>query len=103
MTDLLNQDQHSREVAREAIRRYNDHIERCNRVIEAAESGRPIPGSATEAGELRAKQQETADLLSAITRENDHLATELRERAHVVTGLSVRVGDLGRKIGGMES
>ena len=80
MTDLLNQDQHSREVAREAIRKYNDHIERCNRVIEAAESGRPVPGSATEAEELRAKLQEKSDELTAMTGERQaHCRTRQEE------------------------
>ena len=31
MTDLYNHDAYSRGVAREAIQKYNDHIERCNR------------------------------------------------------------------------
>ncbi len=38
MTDLYNHDAYSRNVAREAIQKYNDHIERCNRAIEAAAS-----------------------------------------------------------------
>src|SRR3974390_1686548 len=36
MTDLYNHDAYSRGVAREAIQKYNDHIERCNGAIEAA-------------------------------------------------------------------
>jgi hypothetical protein len=39
MTDVLRHDAYSREVAREAIRRHNAHIESCNRMIEAEESG----------------------------------------------------------------
>src|SRR5215467_10312056 len=42
MTDLYNHDAYSREIAHQAIERYNDHIERCNRAIEGAEHG--IPG-----------------------------------------------------------
>jgi hypothetical protein len=38
MADLYNQDAYSRQVAQEAIERYNKHIERCNRAIEAGES-----------------------------------------------------------------
>ena len=38
MADLYNQDAYSRQVAQEAIGRYNQHIERCNRAIEGVES-----------------------------------------------------------------
>jgi hypothetical protein len=37
MADVLSHDRQSREAAREAIRPHNDHIEKCNRVIEAQE------------------------------------------------------------------
>ena len=36
MTDIYNYDLYSREVAREAIERYNRHVERCNRVTARA-------------------------------------------------------------------
>ena len=35
IADILRHDEYSRQVAEEAIRRYNDHIESCNRLIEA--------------------------------------------------------------------
>jgi len=73
MTDLLNQDQQSREVARGAIRKYNEHIERCNRVIEAADSGRPLPGPPTEVATLQAELQKKSDELTAMTGERTRL------------------------------
>ena len=91
MTDLLNQDQHSREVAREAIRKYNDHIERCNRVIEAAESGRPLPGAPAEVATLQAELQKKADELTAMTGERDRLTVELGKKSLLVAELSLRV------------
>src|SRR5258708_33498678 len=39
MSDILNQDQYSRETARLAIDKYNRHIELCNRGGEAATVG----------------------------------------------------------------
>src|SRR5262249_22174322 len=39
--EALRHDRYSREGAREAIRRYNEHIDKCNRVIEAQEAGLP--------------------------------------------------------------
>ena len=100
MTDLLNQDQHSREVAKEAIRKYNDHIERCNRMVEAAESGHPIPGSATEVQELRVRLQETGEELSAITRERDKLAGEVAGNTRQFAELSLRVDGISKKTNG---
>ena len=100
MADLMNQDQHSRKVAKDAIRKYNDHIERCNRVVEAAESGHPIPGSATEVEELRTKLKETADKLSVVTTERDLGIARLEEKTRLVTQLSLRTDDVTQKING---
>src|SRR4051794_14351503 len=35
IADVIRHDEYSRQVARSAIQRYNEHIEACNRVIEA--------------------------------------------------------------------
>src|SRR6266704_1906733 len=69
MTDIYNHDLYSREVASEAIEKYNRHVERCNRVTEAQETGQPIPGSVTEVSELRTKLQEIADKLGTVSKE----------------------------------
>ncbi len=57
------------------IRRHNEHIEKCNRVIEAQEAGLSLSeravGSEVEA--LRAEIQETAAKLAAPTQEGDQL------------------------------
>jgi hypothetical protein len=37
IADVLRHDEYSRQVADEAIRRYNEHIEGCNRLIEAGQ------------------------------------------------------------------
>jgi len=43
MADLYNHDLYSRNAAEMAIRRYNDHIERCNRLVEAGRDGTALP------------------------------------------------------------
>jgi hypothetical protein len=48
MTDLYKHDAHSRQIAREAIQKYNDHIERCNRLIESGEYGLALPAQDAE-------------------------------------------------------
>ena len=99
LADVLSHDRRSREAAREAIRRYNEHIEKCNRAIEAQEaglswSGRPA-GSEVEA--LRAELQETAAKLSDVTNERNQLKAELDETKLSVADLSLRVESLARK------
>ena len=100
MADLMNQDERSREVAREAIRRYNDHIERCNRVVEAQEFGHAIPGSGSNVEQLTTKLRETAERLDAITRERDKLKSDLDEKTRRVTELSLRLDGLSKKANG---
>jgi hypothetical protein len=39
LADMQAYNDYAREAARKAIRQHNDHIEKCNRVIEASESG----------------------------------------------------------------
>src|SRR5438128_1252809 len=34
IADVLRHDEYARQAAREAVRRYNDHMESCNRMIE---------------------------------------------------------------------
>jgi len=99
MTDLYNHDLYSRQAARDAIAKYNQHIEQCNRAIEAAESGRPVVASGSEA-EPTANSPQSADQLAAITRERDTLRKELGEKAIIVTDLSLRVEAVSKKTNG---
>ena len=55
MTDLYNHDMYSRHVTRAAIQKYNDHIERCNRAIEAVEHGMSVPGTDSDGDRLTAR------------------------------------------------
>ena len=98
--DLVSHDERSRQAAREAIRRHNDHMERCNRVVEAQESGRPIPGASSETNELREKLRETADQLDAVSKERNKLKADLDEKTRLVTELSLRMDEVSRKTNG---
>jgi hypothetical protein len=101
MADLYNHDLHSREVAREAIEKYNAHIEQCNRAIEAADSadGRPGWGEG-EVGSLRAELQRVAAQLEATTQDRNKLQEELAQKSLVVADLSVRLDALSKKVNG---
>ena len=66
IADVLRHDEYSRQVADEAIRRYNEHIESCNRLIES--------GQDNEA-ELQRARKELADTKAENKSLRNQLAT----------------------------
>jgi hypothetical protein len=101
LADLHNHDLNSREQAREAIERYNAHIEHCNRAIEAAESGDGRPGWG-ESGQdsLKAELERIAAELQTTTQDRNRLQEELRQKALVVADLSTRLDALAKRLNG---
>lgn len=103
MADIYAHDLYSRRAANQAIRKYNEHIEHCNREIEAAESdgGRSAWGdAATE--RMKAELQRVTAQLDATTQERNKLQDELRQKALIVADLSTRLDNLAKKINGPE-
>ena len=72
IADVLRHDEYSRQVADEAIRRYNEHIEGCNRLIEA--------GQDSEA-ELQRVRKELADTKAENKSLRNQLATAQKSPA----------------------
>jgi hypothetical protein len=101
LADLHNHDLHSREEAQEAIDRYNQHIEHCNRAIEAAESGDGRPGWG-DAGQdsLKAELERMTGQLEATTHDRNKLQEELRQKSLVVADLSTRLDALAKRLNG---
>jgi len=101
MADLYNHDLYSREAAKEAIEKYNAHIEQCNRAIEAGDSagGRPGWGD-TESSSLKAELQRVAAQLEATTQDRNKLQEELAQKSLVVADLSMRLDALSKKVNG---
>lgn len=104
MADVYNHDVYSREVAKDAIERYNQHIELCNRAIEAGESGHTSL-SAGDANEdaLRAELQRMGGELVATKRERDRVQEELQKKDAILTDMSLRLEGLGKKGGGNDN
>ena len=86
-----------RNRAMEAIGKHNDHIEKCNRVIEAGESGIDIHDS--EAADLRRELERTRTELQNATSEKLRLKSELDEKARTISELSLRVDEVSKRIG----
>src|SRR5215831_1054710 len=72
IADVLRHDEYSRQVADEAIRRHNEHIESCNRLIEA--------GQDSEA-ELQRVRKELADTKAENKSLRNQLATAQKNPA----------------------
>ena len=96
--DALNYGKYWKQAASEAIRRHNDHVERCNRVIEAGENGLPL-GDAAEAIRLRRELEESRTEMLNLTTTNKRLQSELDQKAGLIADLSQRIDEVARKTG----
>ena len=97
MTDLYNHDAYSRTVAREAIRKYNDHIERCNRAIEAAEHGLPAAETDSELARLRSELESVSGERDSYRRDRDLAKQDLAEKERLLADISLRLDALAKK------
>ena len=92
LADLHNQDQYSRQIAREAIDRYNRHIEACNRAIEAAEDGSWKERSANaELENIQEENQELRRQLTGLSSAHKRVCDELKAKQEQVADLSTRL------------
>jgi hypothetical protein len=96
LADLANYADYCKRNALEAIHRHNDHIEVCNRVIESAETGRPVtPGSDSGGdwkGEVQKLRAEVADKSAEVVK----LSADLAQKGATVADLNTRINELAR-------
>ena len=97
MTDLYNHDAYSRNVARDAIQKYNDHIERCNRAIEAAGHGMSAPGTDSDADRLRSELESVRGERDSYRRDRDLAKDDLAEKERLLADISLRLEALAKK------
>jgi hypothetical protein len=98
MADLENYTEYCKRDAQEAIRRHNEHVEVCNRVIESAETGRPMNASGN-AEQWKAELERLRIDLAEKTAENSRMKAELEQRSAAVADLSTRVDELAKQSG----
>ena len=99
MADLYNQDAYSRQVAQEAIERFNKHIERCNRAIEQGETNSGVAAGNSEAEQLRTELMRVAEERDTAIRDRDVAREDLRRKSEILADMSVRLGSAGSKGG----
>ena len=85
LTDALRHDAYSRQVAEEAIRRHNDHIEGCNRIIELGQDGFGTSMAARESA-LQALKRQLADVRQENASLREELAKKSKQAAKESTG-----------------
>lgn len=101
LADALSHDRLSREAARAAVARYNEHIEKCNRAIEAQESGLTFAGSGDNGlDSLKRELEDARNRKQAAIQERDKLQTELHQSSAAMADLSLRLaGSAGKGSG----
>jgi hypothetical protein len=99
MADLYNQDAYSRQIAQEAIERFNKHIERCNRAIEQGETNAGSAAGNSETEQLRTELMRVAEERDRATRDRDVAREELRRKSEILADMSVRLESAGSKGG----
>jgi chromosome segregation ATPase len=93
LTDIWNQDQHSRSLAAAAIEKYNGHMAECNRVVEAQLSGRPS-AVALEAGDAKHVVESLRAELSAMESLKKEAEAQVKGKEKYIGELSARVAAL---------
>jgi hypothetical protein len=99
MADLYNQDAYSRQAAQEAINRYNQHVERCNRAIEVGDSN-PATTRSHEIEQLRAELMRVVEERDAAIRDRDIARDDLRRKSEILADMSIRLDSAANKAGG---
>jgi hypothetical protein len=99
LKDTQDHDRRSRAAARDAIRQYNEHMEKCNRVIEGQGAGLAVAAATagSDAEALHAELEETRKNLDDVTRERDRLKNELDRVKFTIADLSLKVNSLAGK------
>jgi hypothetical protein len=99
MADLYNHDLYSRDIAEKATEKYNNHIERCNRAIEAGQHGNAMPGTDSDQESWKAQLDHVTEERDRYLRERDAAQRELDTNRRTLTELSLRVEGMSIKQG----
>ena len=101
LADFYNEMQFARDNADDAIEKYNQHIEKCNRAIEAELDGSwKQQQTNEEVNNWKRQYEDVAKLLDESTAERKKLSITLGERERTITDLAGRIEDLEQRIKG---
>src|SRR5579885_2255113 len=101
MEEVKAHDANSRRVAHEAISRYNEHIEMCNRAIEAQQTSQ---AAGTAAGSRPDQAQNSLDKVQGelvdLKRDNSRMTQEIEQRQAAIPALAKRIEALTKTTDG---
>jgi len=101
MDQVRAHDAYSRQVAREAIRQYNEHIELCNRAIDAEEGGLVTAGGGgSQPAQLQTDLTKAREEIEILKRDKSRLEAEVNHTAATIPDLAQRLDSLTNKAGG---
>jgi hypothetical protein len=92
--DLLEHDRCARQVAHQAIRRFNAHMEKCNRVVEAETAGRSGVTASSPPAQGAMTLDQTIAENAQLKREREQLRAELESTKAMVGDLTMRVNGI---------
>lgn len=100
MDEVRAHDAYSRQAAHEAIRRYNEHIELCNRAIEASDAGQATAlGGSSPVASLKAELDAEKMKVSGLESDKRRLEIEVAQKGALITDLSLRINALSNQDG----
>jgi hypothetical protein len=100
MDEVRAHDAYSRQAAHEAIRRYNEHIELCNRAIEASDAGQATAlGGSLPVASLKAELDAEKMKVSGLESDKRRLEVEVAQKGALITDLSLRINALSNQDG----
>ncbi len=100
MEEVKAHDTNSRKVAHEAIQRYNEHIELCNRAIEASEAGKSTSnGAESRPAQAQTEVDKLREQKVRLERDNARMAAEVQQRQAAIPEYSKRIEALSKAAG----
>jgi predicted nucleic acid-binding Zn-ribbon protein len=97
-SDALRYSEYCKREAKEAIRRHNDHIEKCNRIIEDYRSGLMTTPETAHVKDLKRDIKRLVADNDTLTKHNERLIEEKEQKAAEFHALSQRVEEVAKHL-----
>jgi hypothetical protein len=97
-SDALRYSEYCKREAKEAIRRHNDHIEKCNRIIEDNRSGLMTTPEMAQVEDLKRDIKRLVADNDTLTKHNERLLEEKEQEAAEFHALSQRVEEVAKHL-----
>jgi len=97
-SDALRYSEYCKREAKEAIRRHNDHIEKCNRIIEDRRSGLMTTPETAQVEDLKRDIKRLVADNDTLTKHNERLLEEKEQKAAEFRTLTQRVEEVEKHL-----